>query len=413
MAGLGHACEGCCGQMPEISYPMEGLDPETFFFEFKNLPYAYGRKSSYLCFQVEREQHSSPVPSDCGVFKNQPYHAELRFLNWFRAEKLSPYEHYDVTWFLSWSPCSTCAKKIAIFLSNHKNVRLSIFVSRIYYFWKPAFRQGLQELDHLGVQLDAMSFHDFKYCWENFVDNQEMPFRCWKKVHQNYKSVLRKLNEILRNMNLLSEKTFNYHFGNQLRVKKPQGRRRTYLCYKLKLPNETLVKGYFINKKKNHAEIRFINKIRSLNLDQTQSYKITCYITWSPCSYCAGKLVALVKSCPHLSLQIFTSRLYYHWLWKNQAGLRYLWKINISVLVMKEPEFADCWDNFVNHQSRRFKPWEKLTQYSNSTERRLLRILRINRTDLFLAQSSEQDPGLNDLVDAIKRLFLDAHRPRD
>ncbi|XP_023391691.1 DNA dC-_dU-editing enzyme APOBEC-3H isoform X2 [Pteropus vampyrus] len=215
------------------------------------------------------------------------------------------------------------------------------------------------------------------------------------------------------NMNLLSEKTFNYHFGNQLRVKKPQGRRRTYLCYKLKLPNETLVKGYFINKKKNHAEIRFINKIRSLNLDQTQSYKITCYITWSPCSYCAGKLVALVKSCPHLSLQIFTSRLYCHWLWKNQAGLRYLWKINISVLVMKEPEFADCWDNFVNHQSRCFKPWEKLTQYSNSTERRLLRILRINRTDLFLAQSSEQDPGLNDLVDAIKRLFLDAHRPRD
>nr|ASK05274.1 apolipoprotein B mRNA editing enzyme catalytic polypeptide-like 3Z2Bc isomer B [Pteropus vampyrus] len=71
MAGLGHACEGCCGQMPEISYPMEGLDPETFFFEFQNLLYAYGRKSSYLCFQVEREQHSSPVPSDCGVFKNQ------------------------------------------------------------------------------------------------------------------------------------------------------------------------------------------------------------------------------------------------------------------------------------------------------------------------------------------------------
>lgn len=95
--------------------------------------------------------------------------------------------------------------------------------------------------------------------------------------------------------------------------------------------------------KKNHAEIRFINKIRSLNLDQTQSYKITCYITWSPCSYCAGKLVALVESCPHLSLQIFTSRLYYHWLWKNQAGLRYLWKINIPVLVMKEPgREADC-----------------------------------------------------------------------
>lgn len=88
--------------------------------------------------------------------------------------------------------------------------------------------------------------------------------------------------------------------------------------------------------KKNHAEIRFINKIRSLDLDKTQSYKITCYISWSPCSFCAGKLVALVKGCPHLSLRIFTSRLYYHWAWKYQEGLRCLWKIGIPLLVMKE-----------------------------------------------------------------------------
>lgn len=50
---------------------MERLDPETFSYEFQNLDFAYGRKDTYLCFQVKREQHSSPEPSDCGVLKNQ------------------------------------------------------------------------------------------------------------------------------------------------------------------------------------------------------------------------------------------------------------------------------------------------------------------------------------------------------
>lgn len=49
-------------------------------------------------------------------------------------------------------------------------------------------------------------------------------------------------------MSLLSEITFNYHFGNQRRLKEPQGRRKTYLCYKLKLLDETLDKGYFTKK---------------------------------------------------------------------------------------------------------------------------------------------------------------------
>lgn len=40
-------------------------------FEFQNLDFAYGRKDTYLCFQVKREQHSSPEPSDHGVLKNQ------------------------------------------------------------------------------------------------------------------------------------------------------------------------------------------------------------------------------------------------------------------------------------------------------------------------------------------------------
>lgn len=38
-------------------------------------------------------------------------------------------------------------------------------------------------------------------------------------------------------MNLLTENTFCYQFGNQHKVKEPNGRRKTYLCYQLKLPD--------------------------------------------------------------------------------------------------------------------------------------------------------------------------------
>lgn len=49
-------------------------------------------------------------------------------------------------------------------------------------------------------------------------------------------------------MDLLPAETFYYHFGNQRWVKEPNGWRKTYLCYKLKLLDETLDQGYFNNK---------------------------------------------------------------------------------------------------------------------------------------------------------------------
>ncbi|KAF6338791.1 apolipoprotein B mRNA editing enzyme catalytic subunit 3H [Rhinolophus ferrumequinum] len=212
-------------------------------------------------------------------------------------------------------------------------------------------------------------------------------------------------------MSLLPEEIFYYQFGNQPQVREPKGRRKTYLCYKLKLLDETLDQGYFKNKKKSHAEICFIDKICSLDLDQTQRYKIICYVTWSPCAHCAEKLVAFIDDHPYLSLQVFTSRLYVHWLWVNQRGLRRLWKSNIPVLAMTEPEFTDCWKNFVDNQERPFQPWEKLKQYSDKVKRRLQKILKINTIDLFSEQSSEEIRDLNNLVDAVRNLNLDAHLP--
>lgn len=47
------------------------LDPETFYFQFHNLLYAYGRNCSYICYRVKTWKHCSPVSFDWGVFHNQ------------------------------------------------------------------------------------------------------------------------------------------------------------------------------------------------------------------------------------------------------------------------------------------------------------------------------------------------------
>ncbi|KAB1269575.1 DNA dC-_dU-editing enzyme APOBEC3 [Camelus dromedarius] len=367
------------GQRWPMSNPVERIVPQTFSFHFKNLMFASGRNCTYLCYQVKRKEHCSPVFPDKGVFQNEvntPCHAELCFLSWFN-KRLSPDECYHVTWFMSWSPCFACTEQVAKFLEKNRNVRLSIFAARLYYFWQPAVQQGLRRLHGVGACVGIMSYQDFKYCWENFVYNQRMPFKPWEKQCENSKILVTKLEEILRNtMSLLKEDIFNKQFGNQPRVTAPYYRRKTYLCYQLKGPNGSiLAQGCVRNKKQRHAEIRFIDKINFMNLDPNQSYEIICYVTWSPCPTCAEKLVDLINDQVHLKLQIFASRLYFHWVRKYQIGLQYLWASQVTVAVMNRREFKDCWEKFVDNQGKDFQGWYKLEEYNRSISRRLNRIL--------------------------------------
>uniref|UniRef100_A0A8C7A118 single-stranded DNA cytosine deaminase n=1 Tax=Neovison vison TaxID=452646 RepID=A0A8C7A118_NEOVI len=173
----------------------------------------------------------------------------------------------------------------------------------------------------------------------------------------------------------LQREIFYHQFGNQPRAPKPFHRRKTYLCYQLK-PHEGPIKPPVClqNKKKRHAEIRFIDNIRALlRLDRSQRFEITCYLTWSPCPTCAAELAVFVQDHPHIRLRLFASRLYFHWRWKHQEGLKLLHKSGIPVAVMRLREFEDCWSNFVDSQGEPFQPWNKLAQYSESITRRKLR----------------------------------------
>ncbi|XP_017715375.1 PREDICTED: DNA dC-_dU-editing enzyme APOBEC-3H isoform X2 [Rhinopithecus bieti] len=191
----------------------------------------------------------------------------------------------------------------------------------------------------------------------------------WNFVHSA-------LMNFLNAMALLTAETFSLQFNNKRCVSKPYYPRKALLCYQLTRQNgSTPTRGYLKNKKKHHAEIRFIKKIESMGLDETQCYQVTCYLTWSPCPSCAGELVDFIKAHHHLTLRIFASRLYYHWLGHYQEGLLLLCGSQVPVEVMGLREFTDCWENFVDHEEPpSFNPSEKLEELdknSRAIKRRL------------------------------------------
>nr|XP_051701849.1 DNA dC->dU-editing enzyme APOBEC-3C isoform X3 [Oryctolagus cuniculus] len=255
-AGPGQACPGHYGRNPQHSVPgkwIRRLYQKTFYFHFLNVPRAFGRRNTFLCYQVEGSGSSSP---DKGIFMKQmwprtpEYHAEQSFLSWFENRLPLPAQRpCQVTWYLSWSPCSSCAELVAAFLDTHRNVNLTIYTARLYYHLHPEYRAGLCQLVSAGAQVEAMSFSEFEKCWEEFVYNEGNPFRPWRMLHRNYRIQVKNLQDILRGAKgLLEEETFCFQFNNQRRVPKPHRRRRPYLCYQLATPTGSpLHRGYLCN----------------------------------------------------------------------------------------------------------------------------------------------------------------------
>ncbi|XP_022452168.1 DNA dC-_dU-editing enzyme APOBEC-3G-like [Delphinapterus leucas] len=180
---------------------------------------------------------------------------------------------------------------------------------------------------------------------------------------------------------LLDENTFNENFMNQINP------RKTYLCYKVEiLDGDTRVlldekKGFVQNKganepgKPRHAESYFLDRIRSWNLDRGLHYRLTCFISWTPCHSCAQELATFLGENSHLSLHIFASRIYS--LPGYEAGLRKLQAAGAQIAIMTSKEFEHCWENFVDHQDRPFQPWDGLEVVSQHLCNSLQTILQM------------------------------------
>uniref|UniRef100_A0A8C5ZI73 CMP/dCMP-type deaminase domain-containing protein n=1 Tax=Marmota marmota marmota TaxID=9994 RepID=A0A8C5ZI73_MARMA len=124
---------------------------KTFLFHFRNLRWALGRNNTFLCYQVDREERDSTV------FLETRLHAELCFLYWLHDYPLQfPDQHLQITWFISWSPCSDCAQQVAAFLASHSNLSLTIYAARLYYFWNHSYQEGLRALQREGARVEIM-----------------------------------------------------------------------------------------------------------------------------------------------------------------------------------------------------------------------------------------------------------------
>nr|ASK05250.1 apolipoprotein B mRNA editing enzyme catalytic polypeptide-like 3Z1a [Pteropus vampyrus] len=183
---------------------------------------------------------------------------------------------------------------------------------------------------------------------------------------------------------LMDEQTFLDNFNN---LKYP---RKTYLCYEVELlVGENHIplddyKGFVRNEgadegsERRHAESIFLGDIASWNLDTELRYRVTCFISWSPCADCADELTKFLTKNRHVNLRIFAARIY-DYLQGYEAGLRKLKAAGAEVAIMSLQEFEYCWKNFVDHQQdedESFPPWDNLVVRSEELSQRLEGILQ-------------------------------------
>ncbi|XP_059537492.1 DNA dC-_dU-editing enzyme APOBEC-3G-like isoform X3 [Myotis daubentonii] len=161
----------------------------------------------------------------------------------------------------------------------------------------------------------------------------------------------------------------------------------TYLCYELEVKEgddwvrvEEL-QGFLRNQgadthwEPSHAELCFLDRVRSWHLDEGKQHRLTCYISWSPCPDCAQKLVDFLGENSHVRLRIFAARIY-TFVSGYEDGLRRLQDAGAQLAIMTPKELQHCWEKFVDNQGQPFQPETELLENIGAQCQRLENILR-------------------------------------
>uniref|UniRef100_A0A452IQL7 CMP/dCMP-type deaminase domain-containing protein n=1 Tax=Gopherus agassizii TaxID=38772 RepID=A0A452IQL7_9SAUR len=138
------------------------------------------RREQYMLYEIKWSNNKRPRQSCC--HSTQTEHAEIYFLeDVFQKQRSDPSAHCFITWFVSWSPCGDCCKQIRDFLKEQPNVKLFIYVARIYWHKREINRQGLRNLMNIGVSIRVMYLPVYRYCWRTFVDKEDKYEDYWPR----------------------------------------------------------------------------------------------------------------------------------------------------------------------------------------------------------------------------------------
>ncbi|KAK1121383.1 DNA dC-_dU-editing enzyme APOBEC-3C-like [Acipenser oxyrinchus oxyrinchus] len=160
---------------------MNRIPDDVFNFQFENLQLAYGRNDTWLC-QIRSVNGGEAALQ---VFKNEgSEHAEEICLRENEAA-IKEADRSEITWYLSWSSCERCAPQIITFVEKHANVKLNIFVSRLFRHDSEPHRKGLRALSqHERIGLKVMTLADFQDCFDRFV-GEGTGFQNWEDLAGN------------------------------------------------------------------------------------------------------------------------------------------------------------------------------------------------------------------------------------
>ncbi|XP_075706389.1 DNA dC-_dU-editing enzyme APOBEC-3H-like [Rhinoderma darwinii] len=150
------------------------LSEEEFNDNFNTLDLV---KKTLVCFSLEDKK---PLWKLWGYAYNNPQveHAEIIVLRelstFFISNPSKKYSKYNITLYITYSPCLNCCKEICKFINNSKeNVTLNLNISKLYNFHEYNNKISLKILKEYGVQVKIMNLEEYEECFYLFVDPKE------------------------------------------------------------------------------------------------------------------------------------------------------------------------------------------------------------------------------------------------
>lgn len=173
----------------------EQMSPFYFKFQFRNVEYSSGRNKTLLCYRVDTPGGNSEPLKGYMEDEHATAHAEEAF---FQQVLPNASQECEVTWYVSSSPCVSCAAKLSNILKQRKKVRLCIFCSRLFEWEEPEIVEGLRGLVSAGCKLRMMKPADFLHVWDVYVEKEDQSFTPWEDCQENYNYYVEKLADILK-----------------------------------------------------------------------------------------------------------------------------------------------------------------------------------------------------------------------